>query len=257
MDFRKVLAKLEALSPQRLALEFDNVGFLVGRRDKEILKVCLALDATDEVIAQAIAEGADLLLTHHPLIHDPLKRVLGEDIVGRRLMLLIRHDINYVAMHTNYDVRGMAELAGEMLELVDARVLYPTTADEGIGRYGLLPRQMSLAECAKYVKKKFNLDSVRVYGEKERVVTTAAISPGSSSGVLEYAVEAGVDLLITGDIKHHTALDARAYGIALIDAGHDGTEKIFVSDLAAYFRREMAGVEVYVAKEEEERWTQK
>jgi putative NIF3 family GTP cyclohydrolase 1 type 2 len=162
MEFAHILAKLETLSPQRFALAGDNVGFLLGRRDKEIAKVCLALDATDDVVAQAIAEGADLLLTHHPLIHDPLRRIVAEDIVGRRLIELLRHDINYVAMHTNYDVRGMAELAGEMLELVDARVLYPTSTEggvtEGIGRYGLLPQQMSLSECAEYVKSRFDLD---------------------------------------------------------------------------------------------------
>jgi dinuclear metal center YbgI/SA1388 family protein len=257
MEFSNVLEKLEALSPPRFALAGDNVGFLVGRRDKEIMKVCLALDATDAVIAQTIAEGADLLLTHHPLLHDPLRQVVAEDIVGRRIMQLVRHDINYVAMHTNYDVRGMAELTAEMLELVDARVLYPTAENEGIGRYGLLPRQMALAECGEYVKSRFDLDSVRVYGDLARVVTTAAISPGSSSQVLGYAVAAAVDVLITGDIKYHTALDAEAYGIALIDAGHYGTEKVFVPDLSDFFRRELAGVEVYVAREGGKLWTNK
>jgi dinuclear metal center YbgI/SA1388 family protein len=255
MDFAKVLKKLETLSPPRFAIGDDNVGFLVGRRDKEITKVCLALDASPEVVTQAIAEGADLLLTHHPLIYGSLRQILAEDIVGSRLIQLIRHDINYVAMHTNYDVRGMAELTAEMLELVDARVLYTTTTEskvaEGVGRYGLLPQQMTLGECAEYVKSKFNLESVRVCGDMERVVTTAAISPGSSGGILNYAVAAGVDVLITGDIKDPMAVDARAHGLALIDGGHYGTEKVFVPDLADYFRREMAGVEVYIAREGE------
>jgi len=247
------LAKLEALSPIKFALEFDNTGFQIGRKEKEVHKICLATDVTDDVIEQAISGEADLLLTHHALIFKPLAQILADDIIGRRVLKLIRHDINYMSMHTNFDVIGMADYAADMLALSKRQVLMVTYIEkdvrEGIGRFGTLPRPAALGECAETVKSSFNLDSVRVYGESSRIIKTAAVSPGSGSDALIYARKANVDLLITGDIKHSMALEALAYGIALIDAGHFGTEKIFVPYLKEYFEREMPTVEVIAAEE--------
>ena len=253
MVFYDIYEKFEKLAPAKYVMSRDSTGFQIGRVDKEIKKVCLATDATDDVVEQALKNGAGLLLTHHSLIHSPLAQILNDDIIGRKVIKLIRNDINYMSIHTNFDVMVMADYAADILGLAERQVFYPTYDDgailEGVGRFGKLPHKMTLSECTVYVKEKFKLKSVLVYGEKDKIITTAAICPGSSSGTLGYAVKAGVDLLITGDIKHSMALEALAHGISLIDAGHYGTEKIFVPFMLDYFKREMPQLEVFAAKE--------
>ena len=100
---KEIIQVIEASYPRSAALEFDNVGLLAGRAEKEAVRVYLALDATDAVIDRAVEAGADMLITHHPLIFSPLKKVTDEDFVGRRVVRLIQNDIAYYAMHTNYD----------------------------------------------------------------------------------------------------------------------------------------------------------
>ena len=111
MRCRELLKRLEELAPAEYACDWDNPGFLAGRADKEIHKVFVALDATDEAVDQAIEEKADLLLTHHPLIFKALKKVNDEDFVSRRILRMIQADLCYVAMHTNFDCapEGMAQ----------------------------------------------------------------------------------------------------------------------------------------------------
>lgn len=109
MKCSEIIRVIEASYPREAALDFDNVGLLAGRTDREVSRVYIALDATDAVIEEAAAWGADMLITHHPLIFSPLKRVTDEDFVSRRVLKLIQNDISYYAMHTNYDVLGMAD----------------------------------------------------------------------------------------------------------------------------------------------------
>ena len=126
MICREIIKKIEARFPKHYAMEWDNVGLQVGRSDKEVKRIYLALDATDEVIEEAVDWGADMLITHHPMIFKAMKKINDEDFIGRRVLKLIRDDISYYAMHTNYDVMGMAELAGKVLELSEPEVLEVT-----------------------------------------------------------------------------------------------------------------------------------
>lgn len=121
MKCYEVIEKLESLSPTVFAEAWDNIGLLAGRRDKEVRTVFIALDATDDVIEEAVRLRADLLLTHHPLIFKKLGSVSTDDFIGRRICELIRNDISYYAMHTNFDGApgGMADLAAERLGLKD------------------------------------------------------------------------------------------------------------------------------------------
>ena len=111
------------MSP-RYALSWDNVGLLAGREDKEVAKIYVALDAKDEVVDEAILAGADMLVTHHPLIFSGMKQVNNQNFIGRRLVKLIQHDISYYAMHTNYDVKGMADLAADYLKLENCLIYH-------------------------------------------------------------------------------------------------------------------------------------
>lgn len=238
-----VIKILDTLSPASFAEGWDNVGLLVGRKDKTVHKVMLAVDATDDVVEQTVLQGVDMLITHHPLLFSGIKKITEDDFIGRRLIKLIKNDICYFAMHTNFDVMGMADAAADALKLIGCEALEITYEDEiakeGIGRIGKLPEEMSVGECAKLCKEVFDIDHVRVYGEKDLLVETVAIVPGSGKDYIENAIVKQADVYITGDIGHHHGLDAMEQGLVIIDAGHYGIEKIFVSYMAEFFENQM------------------
>ncbi len=253
MRCSEVINILESLSPVMFAEKWDNVGLLVGREDKTVHKVMLALDATDDVVEQAVLQGVDLLLTHHPLLFSSIKRITEADYTGRRLLKLIRNDICYYAMHTNFDVIGMADAAADALGLNRCEALEITYEDEiskeGIGRIGKLPEKMTLEQVAGLCKDAFSIDSVRVYGDAKSEVEIVAIVPGSGKDYMDAALTKGADVFITGDIGHHNGLDAKEQGLAIIDAGHYGIEKLFVPYMAEFFEDQMPELSVIMAIE--------
>lgn len=237
MQLTKIIESLECRYPKDYALEWDNVGLLAGRADKEITRIYVALDATDAVIDDAKKKGADLLVTHHPLIFAPMKQITSSHFIGNRLIRLIQNDISYYVMHTNYDVLRMSELSAITLGLKDADVLKVTLengADEkvGIGKIANLESAVSLAAYCEHVKASFQLDTVKVFESNRKKIQRVAVSPGSGSSVIEDAIHKNADVLVTGDIDHHTGIDAAARGLHIIDAGHYGIEHIFIKDAA-------------------------
>lgn len=252
MKCSEIVQILEEQSPISFACEWDNVGLLAGSLEKEVKKIYIALDATDEVVDAAIAAEADLLLTHHPMIFKGMKRITTEDFIGRRLIKLIQNDVAYYAMHTNFDVKGMADLSAAMIGLEDSQVLDVTIVvegkEEGIGRVGTFMDTMTLEACAKFVEAVFSLEQVKVFGNPKKMVRKAAISPGSGKSEIVNAIAKGADVLITGDIDHHDGIDAVAQGLSIIDAGHYGLEHIFIHYMKEYLVRRCEDVEV-VAQE--------
>lgn len=253
MTAKKLISILEKLSPILFAEEWDNSGLLCGRLNKEVKKVMVSVDATDEVIDKAIKAKVDMLITHHPLIFKGLKRVTDNDFIGRRVYKLCKNDICLYAMHTNFDVIGMSDEAADIMDLSNRSVLMTTFEDnickEGIGRVGMLPKQLSLKECAERVKELFHIDAVRVYGELDKPIDIVAISPGSGKNMVPYALKAGAEVLITGDIDHHEGIDAVARGIAIIDASHFGIEKIFVDYVVDYLGSEVPEITAVSAEQ--------
>ena len=123
MKCSEICALIEQEYGTEYACDWDNVGLLAGRSTKEVKKILLSLDATDEVVRMAAEGGYDMLITHHPMLFSAIKRVTDQDMNGRRLLELIRNDISYYAMHTNYDTRGMADLAARLMGLTECAVL--------------------------------------------------------------------------------------------------------------------------------------
>lgn len=248
MRCEEVINALEQLAPPMFAESWDNPGLLAGRKNKEIHTVYVALDATSQVIEDAIRAHADLLLTHHPLIFKGLKNVNTDDFIGRRIFRLIQADMCYYAMHTNFDVMGMADAAADELGLKNRQVLEITYEDdiakEGYGRVGKLPEIMTIRECAEHIKQKFGIEWVKVFGDLDLEVETAAIMPGSGKSAIGEALAKGVDVMITGDIDHHDGIDAWERRLAVIDAGHYGLEQIFVPYMKEYLMREVGGLNV-------------
>ena len=227
----------------RYALSWDNVGLLAGRDDKEVANIYVALDATDEVVDEAILAGADMLVTHHPLIFSGMKQVNNQNFIGRRVLRMIQDDISYYAMHTNFDAAPgcMADLAAKKLGLTDCEVLEKMgeTGDGtsyGIGCTGRFEQPMTLRAAAEQVKEAFGLPYAAVFGELdgEAVIQKAAVCPGAGGSTMGEALAAGAQVYITGDISHHEGIDAVAQGMAVIDAGHYGIEHIFTEFMEKY-----------------------
>ena len=255
MTLEEICRELEEIAPLTFAESWDNSGLICGRKQKEIRKILLTVDVTDEVAEEAKRSGADLILAHHPLIFSPVCTITEDDIIGRRLLKLIGSDIACYAMHTNFDVCHMADAAADRLELKERAVLMETCeADgkaEGIGRVGDLPREQSLTECAQSVKRAFDLGSVRIFGDAKQMVKRAAVSPGSGKKMSGHAIAAKADVLITGDIDHHEGIDAVASGLCIIDAGHYGIEKLFVGYMRELLQKRLPEITVAVAAQKE------
>lgn len=258
MNCNEIIEKLELLSPITFAEEWDNVGLLCGKGEREVATVAVTLDLTEKAIDQAIQSGADLIISHHPMIFKPLKKINTDTSTGRKILRLIGQDISYYAMHTNFDVMGMADAAADDFGLLNSEVLSVTFEDdiskEGIGRIGSVARTMTLEQCAQHTKNVFGMEHVRVYGETDRLIHKVAISPGSGGDMILDAIKKGADVIITGDIKHHEALDALEDGICILDAGHYGTEKLFSMYIKEYLEREIPELSVVILRENNPFW---
>ncbi len=242
MKCKDIMVFLDKLAPFLYAESWDNVGLLAGDREKEIRTIFLAVDATDRVLEEACEAGADMLITHHPLIFSGLKSVNEDDFIGRRVRRLIREDICYCAMHTNFDIAGdMAGIVVARLPFWESKVLRETADGFGLGRIGLLEKPMRVQELVELIKERFDIPSVVLYGDKERVVERVAVLPGSGKSEIKEAVKQCADLMVTGDIDHHEGIDALAKGMMLIDAGHYGLEKVFVEYMKHSLEKEWGG----------------
>lgn len=264
MTVQDIIERIEKEIPADKALDWDNVGLLAGDRKSPVKRIYLALDATDEVIDHAVSWGADLLLTHHPLIFSGIKSVTEDTFLGRRIRKMVLNNLSCYAMHTNFDVCVMADLAAEYLGLTKTQVLEVCGVEEqeegmqpkpyGIGCVGELERTMTLEELAQKCVRDFELSHVKVFGEKEKKVRRAALCPGAGKSDLGYALRSGADVYITGDIDHHSGIDAAAQKMAVIDAGHYGVEHIYMDYMKKFLKERLADAheEILVAAEPKE-----
>lgn len=251
MKCSEVVSVIENICPKTAACEWDNPGLIAGDMDAEVHSIMVALDATTEVIDAAIKEKVDMLITHHPLIFGSIRQINSEDVVGKRVLKMLRHGINYYAAHTNFDVKAMATLSASMLGLEAPEVLEVTSnndgVEEGIGRISDVFESSAKIWIEK-VKACFELDQVIVYGDVDRVVRRVAISPGSGKSMIPVAIEKKADLLITGDITHHDGIDAVEAGLTVVDASHYGLEYIFIDYIARILERECNGARIVTCK---------
>lgn len=243
-----IIKILEAQSPSEYALEWDNVGLLVGRKTKDIRKILIAVDATIDVCQKAIEDKVDMIITHHPMIFSKIKKVNDDTVLGEKILDLIESGVVCYAMHTNFDTKGgMAKEAAKILNLKNTQVLEETLNGEGIGQIGLLDNTINLKQLAELTKEKFGLKNVIVYGNLEHKIDKVAVSPGSGKSVITEAYRKQADCLITGDIGHHDGIDGMEMGLTIIDASHYGIEKIFMNYICNYLKDFCPDVEISVA----------
>ena len=251
MRLKEITELFEREFPTSMAMDWDNVGLQVGDLSQEINRVYVALDATDEVIEHAINAGADLLITHHPLIFTTVNRVVANDMVGRRLLKMIENHMAYYAMHTNFDIAAMGDIVAKKMGVEVSTPLEPTGeyADGksfGMGFVGELVNDsaVNLKEFADSVRDNFGLSHVKIFSENDKMVKRIACCPGSGKSVVNFALEAGADVYVTGDIDHHTGIDAVAMNLPIIDAGHYGLEHVYIDYMVNLLRDNLPELKV-------------
>lgn len=243
---------LDRAAPFETQMSFDNAGFLVGHRERKVEKILVSLDITLEVIGEAKEWGAQLIVSHHPVIFFPVKRITDDDPVGRKLLALTEAGIAAVCAHTNLDAAlggvndCLAKAAGlSQVELLRQDGVDCNGASYGIGRVGVLRRDCapSLPEYAGEIKRALNANGVR-FVDAGRPVWKVAVGGGACADMVGDALAHGCDTFVTSDVKYDGFLDAKALGINLIDAGHFPTENVVVPALADLLCSQLPGVEV-------------
>ena len=227
---RDILHYVESIAPKELAMDWDNVGLLCGQADREVKKVLVALDPFTSVCEEAANLGADLLVTHHPLIFQPLTAITDETTVGKAALTLIQNSIAAINAHTNLDCAdgGVNDTLAETLKLTN--IQKAPTDPEGLLRMGEVERQ-DLDAFLDRVEAFLGCNGLR-YVSGGRPVKKVAVGGGACGSELYAVIDAGCDTFVTADVKYNQFCDAKELGLNLIDAGHFATENPVVAVLA-------------------------
>ncbi len=235
MNVKEIIDIINEKCPAEWAESWDNVGLLVGNEKSTVRKVLLAVDPVTSVVNEALQNKAELIITHHPLMFSKINKITPNTYDGKIVLKLTENKINLCAMHTNVDfyTKGLNYIVAKALNLADKKVLVEHEKDKnvGIGIIGALPFAMaiSLESLAEYVKKALKTDFVRIAGKPKTDIHKVAVVTGSGMDYVDDAIAQGADVLITGDVKYHDAINAVERGLCIIDAGHFETEKSVIS----------------------------
>ncbi|MET8687786.1 Nif3-like dinuclear metal center hexameric protein [Streptomyces sp. NPDC004732] len=264
----EVIAALDALWPAELAESWDAVGTVCGDPEAEVSRVLFAVDPVQEIADEAVALGAQLLVTHHPLYLRGTTTVAASTFKGRVVHDLIKHDVALHVAHTNADRAdpGVSDALAGALDLRVERPLVPDPADRqgrrGLGRICALDHPLTLAELAERAAKRLpaTAQGIRVAGDPDALIRTVAVSGGSGDSLFDDVRAAGVDAFLTADLRHHPVSEARAQTpLALLDAAHWATEwpwcELAAAQLDEISDRHGWGLRVHVSKTVTDPWT--
>jgi dinuclear metal center YbgI/SA1388 family protein len=250
-------------APIELAESWDNCGLQVGDPGDKVRGILLALDPSEDLLQDAVQKGANMVITHHPLIFKP---ILSLDISYSKTRLLagfLHSGINLYAAHTNLDsaAGGVSDVLMKKLGILNAQPLVSNTkAGTGLGRIGLLQKAITMKEMVQRILDATSAPGIWAAGRPEMLVQKVALCSGSGSDLWPVAVQHDADIFISAEIKHHIAREAQAMGKAVVDAGHFFTEHPVIEemgnvlkkavqerawDIAIHIHRESPPVELY------------
>ncbi|MBR5614989.1 MAG: Nif3-like dinuclear metal center hexameric protein [Clostridia bacterium] len=251
-----IMEELEKIAPSELKFPWDNVGLLVGDEAQKISRVFVCLDITAENVKAAAEFGADLIVSHHPLIFEPLRSVTASDVTGSIVRELIKNNISAFCMHTSFDMAdgGMNDLLAQKLGLENVRKF---TAQEcidtngekldGIGRVGSLDVPQTMEDFLEQVKDALCCKAIKYTGDLDDRIQTVALCSGSGGSEMYAAYHSGADVYVTADLKHDHGRIASEIGLNMIDAGHFETENIICLFLADFFFQHFPELEVKIS----------
>jgi len=255
---REIEAFLFSRAPKELAADWDNVGLLAGFPDREVTRLLVALDITQEVVREAAELGAELIVAHHPVMNcawAPVQTIRDDTVQGKILTEMITNGISGICMHTNLDAApgGVNDCLAQALGLEQIGQLHqdgvlPDGAPYGIGRVGSVHQSgLSAAEYAAFVKERLGSASVR-FTDGGRHVRRVAVGGGACGSMFRDALAAGCDTFITADVKYDQFLEAQALGLAIMDAGHFATENVVCRPLADALAERFPQVEALLSR---------
>lgn len=248
-----VLDFVESIAPRSMKMDWDNVGLLCGNRNDRVSKILVALDPFEHVCEEAAQWGAELIVTHHPIIFQALKSITDDTSVGRGIRTLIRNDISAINAHTNLDQApgGVNDVLAATLGLENIQVIDAGGVDEEGRPWGLLRcgdvSQQPLEAFLGRVKTQLGCEGLR-YVSGEKPVCRVAVGGGACASELRAAVKAGCDTFVTSDVKYNQFWDAKDLGVNLIDAGHFHTENPVVAALAEKLQAVFPDLEVKISE---------
>lgn len=226
---KDLMKEMEKIAPPFLKESYDNVGLMVGDKEKEVKKVLLALDCTKKVVEEAKKAEADLIITHHPLIFRKPSRIVRDDLQGWKIIELIKNDISLYSSHTNLDSvkGGINEEIINVLGFNNSKLIEKSEVKgfegSGIGRIVTLEEEISVEELIATVKEKLNIKNLRAVIGKNKIKKIAVVN-GSGQDYFGKALSMGADCIITGDTTYHFVSDYKELGVTILDAGHFPTE---------------------------------
>ena len=240
LTVQQVLDFINERAPFDTQLPFDNSGLLVGHPDNEVSGIHFALDVTSKVIEEAIESGANLIITHHPMMFSPIKRLTETNHEARLLCRLIRAGISLISAHTNLDqaIGGCNDVLAQTIGLSDIQ-------GEGFVRVGKLPHPMTATELAAHIAEQLG-DVVRVMGDPTALITKVGMCSGAGADEWSAAAAMGAEAFLTGEVKHHIALEAADAGVVMLEAGHHATEEPGIFALAKALQISDLGVQCNV-----------
>ena len=229
LNLTKFIQKFENRFPKILAENWDNVGLILGHKDKNIKKILVCLDVTENVVDKAIFEKVDLIVSHHPLIFSGQKTILGDNFLGKKILKLIENNISVYGAHTNVDSAdgGLNDYVLEKMNFTGEKLDFELKPL----RYFELDEYTNIEDIIYRIKENLKIENVRLARSyRKNKIKKIAITTGAGDSFISEVIENKVDLFITGDLKHHISLDSIESGIHLLDIDHYGSEKL-VSDL--------------------------
>jgi len=255
LNMNPLLSYLKSLFPLELAETWDNVGLLLGDPQRNIQNVLTCLTVTPEVVAEAVEEQVDVIVSHHPFPFHAVKRITTDTPTGKMLWDLIGAKIAVYSPHTAHDnaETGINQQLAEMLELTQVEPLTLTS-----GRIGLLPQPVALTELVERVRQSLRLphlqyiDSGQYLDSGKAQVSKIAIGCGAASEFLEQAAAKSADVLLIGETRFHTYLEAKALGVSLVLPGHYASERFAMERLADRIATQFPDLRCWASKREQE-----
>ena len=231
---------INSIAPFETAEGFDNVGLILGRHDACVSRILVTLDVTMNVVREAIALGAELIVTHHPLLFHARKNMVEDDPEARILCELIRHHINVIAAHTNLDasIHSASACIARALNLQNLR-------QDGFLFLGELENACNAETLERDISRILGT-SVRIYGDPLKNIGTLAIAGGAYDEGYLSAKALGAQALLTGEVRHHNAIAAAMESMVIFDGTHWATEQILVPDLSASLQKALLALEYSV-----------
>lgn len=248
MKLKNICDIIESVAPLSNQESWDNSGLQIGDKEASVSSVLLCTDVTDSIVDEAIAKGCQLIVSHHPLLFHPLRTIQGQTMAERVVIRCIKHDIAVYSAHTSLDsvLHGISGRLAEKLGVRNCRVLEHSGMENGelkmenggaavgYGVIGELEKPQPFMDFAQSVKEVLGAAAVRYVepaGGREAMVTTVAMCGGAGAEFMHLAVEAGAQVYISADWKHHELLEAVGQ-IGVLDVGHWESEQ-FAGEILA------------------------